>query len=144
MTEAHKLSWLDEPLRMISVRLPREALKTHRTLNDGNPDLYPVVVGFNRPVNEYERLALKDFGVIRGDNDGMWARIEDTTLEAIADSLDEYNAELDAATEAARVMREEAEAEDERLRKGALQLIYKLRLEHGLDAPPEDESWRRQ
>ena len=41
-------------------------LRTYRVLNEGNPDLYPVVVGFSRPVNEYERLALKDFGVIRG------------------------------------------------------------------------------
>jgi len=51
---------------MISIRLPEEANKTYRVLNEGNPDLYPVVVGFSRPVNEYERLALKDFGVIRG------------------------------------------------------------------------------
>ena len=41
-----------------------------------------------------------------------------------------------------RQMREEAEAEDERLRKGRLQLIYRLRREQGLGAPPEDESWR--
>jgi hypothetical protein len=91
------MSYLDDPLRMISIQQPVEAMKTHRVLNDGNPDLYPVVVGFSRPVNDYERLALKDFGVIRGDSDRMWAVIEDTTIEAIRDNLDEYNAELDAA-----------------------------------------------
>lgn len=128
---------MDEPLRMISVQLPDRALKTYRVLNDGNPDLYPVIVGFNRPVNEYERLALKDFGVIRGDTDRIWALIEDTTLEAIADNLDEYNAELDAAVEKARQMKADAEAEDDRLRKQTLQLIYKLRREYGLDAPAE-------
>jgi hypothetical protein len=58
------MSYLDDPLRMIAVQLPVEAMKTHRVLNDGNPDLYPVVVGFNRPVNDYERPALKDFGVM--------------------------------------------------------------------------------
>ena len=131
------MSYLDEPLRMISVQLPDRALKTYRVLNDGNPDLYPVIVGFNRPVNEYERLALKDFGVIRGDTDRIWALIEDTTLEAIADNLDEYNAELDAAVEKARQMKADAEAEDDRLRKQTLQLIYKLRREYGLDAPAE-------
>jgi hypothetical protein len=47
---------------MISIRLPDEAKKTYRVLHDGNPDLYPVIVGFSRPVNPYERLALKDFG----------------------------------------------------------------------------------
>jgi hypothetical protein len=130
------VSYLDEPLRMISVRLPADAMKTHRVLNDGDPDLYPDIVGFSRSVDEYERLALKDFGVIGEDSDQpMWALIEDTTLESIAEHLDEYNAELDAAVAKAQQMRQEAEAEDERLRKEALQLINKLRCDYGLDAP---------
>lgn len=137
------MSWLDEPLRMISVQLPDESLKSYRTLNDGNPDLYSVIVGFNRPVDAYERLALRGFGVIGEDDDRHWALIEDTTLEAIADQLDEYHSALDSAVEKARQMREEAEAEDERLRTGTLQLIYRLRREHGLGAPDEDESWRK-
>jgi len=120
---------------MISIQQPVEAMKTHRVLNDGNPDLYPVVVGFSRPVNDYERLALKDFGVIRGDSDRMWAVIEDTTIEAIRDNLDEYNAELDAAVEKARQVREDAEAEDQRIREQAKSLLYKLRRDYGLDAP---------
>jgi hypothetical protein len=132
-----QLSYLDDPLRMISIRLPEEAKKSHRVLNNGNPDLYPVVVGFSRPVNEYERLALKDFGVISGDSDRMWALIEDTTIEAIRDHLDEYNAELDAAVEKARHMREDAEAEDERIMTEARKLLYKLRRDYGLDAPSE-------
>ncbi|MCH9735207.1 MAG: hypothetical protein K0U78_11755 [Actinomycetia bacterium] len=131
------MSYLDEPLRMISIRLPEEAKKTYRMLNDGNPDLYPVVIGFSRPVNEYECLALKDFGVISGDSDRMWALIEDTTIEAIRDHIDEYNAELDAAVEKARQIRQEAEEEDERIRTEARKLLYKLRRDYGLDAPPE-------
>ncbi|OBB73781.1 hypothetical protein A5759_14670 [Mycobacterium sp. 852014-52144_SCH5372336] len=106
-------------------------------MHGGNPDLYPVIVGFSRPVTEYERLALRDFGVIGEDTDRMWALIEDTTLEAIADHLDEYNAELDAAVEKARRMQEEDRAEDDRLRKQALQLIGRLRRDYGLDAPAE-------
>ena len=51
---------------MIRFGCPSEANKTYRVLNEGNRNHYPVVVGFSRPVNEYERLALKDFGVIRG------------------------------------------------------------------------------
>lgn len=136
------MSYLDEPLRIISLQLPDAALKSHRTLNGGNPDLYPVIVGFTRPVNAYERLALMEFGVIGEDGDRNWALIEDTKLEAIADQLDEYHSALDTAVARARQMREEAEAEDERLRKGTLQLIYRLRRAHGMDAPPEDESWR--
>ena len=97
--------------------------------------MYPVVVGFSRPVNDYERLALKDFGVIRGDSDRMWAVIEDTTIEAIRDNLDEYNAELDAAVEKAGQVREDAEAEDQRIREQAKSLLYKLRRDYGLDAP---------
>lgn len=136
------MSYLDESLRIISIQLPERALKSYRTINDCNPDLYPVVVGFNRPVDAYERLTLRDFGVIGEDNDGHWALIEDTTLETIADRLDEYHSVLDTAVGKARQLREEAEAEDERLTKGTLQLIYRLRRVHGLDAPPEDESWR--
>lgn len=137
------MSWLDEPLRIISVDLPDESLKSYRMLDGGNPDLYSVIVGFNRPVNAYERLALRDFGVIGENTDRMWALIENTTLESIADQLDRYHSALDDAVEKAREMREEAEAEDERLRKGRLQLIYRLRRAHGLDAPAEDESWRK-
>ena len=51
---------------MISIRLPEEANKTYRVLNEGNPDFIRLSSAFSRPVNEYERLALKDFGVIRG------------------------------------------------------------------------------
>jgi hypothetical protein len=127
----------DVPLRMISIQLPEEAMKTYRVQNDGNPDLYPVVVGLSRPVDDYERLALKDFGVIRGDTDSMWALIEDTTIEAIRDHIDEYNAELDAAVEKARQLREDAEAEDQRIKDLAMKLIYKLRRGYGLDAPAE-------
>lgn len=138
------MSWLDESLGIISVQLPSEAMKSYRLLNNCSPDLYPVMVGFSRPVNTYERFALSDFGVILEDDDGHWALIEDTTLEAIADQLDEYHSALDSAIKKACELREEAEAEDERLRKGRLQLIYHLRRVHGLDAPDEDQSWRKQ
>jgi hypothetical protein len=120
---------------------PQTSVHHHRdttaVLHDGNPDLYQVVVGFSRPVNEYERLALKDFGVIRGDSDLMWALIEDTTIEAIRDHIDEYNAELDAAVENARQMRRDAEAEDKRIKSEVRKLLYKLRRDYGLDAPAD-------
>lgn len=112
-------------------------MKTHRVLTGGNPDLYPVIVGFSRHVDEYERLALKDFGVVLEERDHMWALIEDTTIEAIRDHLDEYNAELDKAVEKARQLREDAEAEDARIQEAAMQLLYKLRRDYGLDAPAE-------
>jgi Na+/phosphate symporter len=124
----------DVPLRMIAIQLPGEAMKTYRVLNGGNPDLYPVIVGLSRSVDEYERLALKDFGVIREDTDQMWALIEDTTIEAIGDHIDEYNAELDAAVEEARKLREDAEAEDQRICDVAKSLMNKLRRDYGLDA----------
>lgn len=131
------MSYLDDPLRIIAIQLPDEATKSYRVLNDGNPDLYPVVVGLSRPVNEYERLALK-FSVIRGDTDRrMWARIEDTTIEAIRDNIDEYNAVLDAAVEKARQTREDAEAEDQRILERAKELMLKLRRDYGLDAPAQ-------
>lgn len=131
------MSYLDEPLRIISLRLTKESLKTHRVLNDGNPDLYPVIVGFNRPVDEYERLCLKDFGVIGNDKNEHWARIDDTNLETIRDNIEEFHASLDSAVEEARKIRVEAEAEDERICELAKTVLYRLRRDHGLDAPAE-------
>jgi hypothetical protein len=96
------MSYLDHLLRIIMVQLPDAALKSHRVLNDGNPDLYPVVVGLNRPVDEYERKELADFHIERGDTARMAALIEDTTLENIRDNIDECNSVLDSAVEKAR------------------------------------------
>ena len=78
------MSYLEHPLRIIMVQLPDAALKSHRVLNDGKPDLYPVVVGLSRPVDEYERKELADFHIERGDTDRMWPLIEDTTLQTFA------------------------------------------------------------
>lgn len=64
------MHYLDRPLRIIMVQVPDAALKSHRVLNNGNPDLYPVVVGLSRPVDEYERKELADFHIERGDPDG--------------------------------------------------------------------------
>ena len=51
----HHTEWTNvipgDPLRIIAIQLPDEAMKSYRVLNDGNPDLYPVVVGLSRPVN---------------------------------------------------------------------------------------------
>ena len=80
---------------------------------------------------------MKDFGVIRGDTDRMWALIEDTAIEAIRDNIDEYNAVLDAAVEKARQTREDAEAEDQRIRELAKELMLKFRRDYGLDAPAQ-------
>ncbi len=80
---------------------------------------------------------MKDFGVISGDSDRMWALIKDTTIEAIRDHIDEYNAELDAAVDKARQIRQDAEAEDERIKTEAGKLLYKRRRDYGLDAPAE-------
>ena len=126
----------DVPLRIIAIELPDEAMKSYRLLNGLNPDLYPVIVGFSRGVDEYERLALKDFGVTLEDRDNVWALIENTTIEAISDHIDEYNAELDKAVEAARQMRQDAEAEDQRIQDRARTLWNKLREDYGLPPLP--------
>jgi hypothetical protein len=128
------MSYLDRPLRIIMIQVPNAALKSHRVLNDGNPDLYPVVVGLSRPVDEYERKELADFHIERGDTDRMWALIDDTTLENIRDNIDEYNSVLDSAVEKAREAREAAEAEDQRLKALASELTLKLRRDFGLDS----------
>jgi hypothetical protein len=104
------------PLTIVLVQLCQHSLKTHRVLHDGNPDLYPVIVYFSRPADEYERRELADFGITREEDDGMCALIENTTLEQIRDQLDEYNAVLASAVAQARETREAAKTEDERLK----------------------------
>ena len=86
-----------------------------RVLNDGNPDLYPVIVYLSRHVDEFERIELADFGIVREEDDGMCAFIADTTLEYIRDHLDEYNEVLASAVTRARQARDGASAEDQRL-----------------------------
>jgi hypothetical protein len=51
---------------MISIRLPEEANKTYWVLNEGNPDFIRLSSALVGPSTSIERLALKDFGVIRG------------------------------------------------------------------------------
>lgn len=124
-------------LSIVMVELCEGSLKSHRVLNDGNPDLYPVIVGLSRAVDDYERRELSDFGIIRGDNDRMFALIENVTLEQIRDQIDRYNDVLAAAVERARVTREAAQAEDARLKQLASDLTVELRQQHrkrmGLD-----------
>jgi hypothetical protein len=129
------MSWLDDPIRIIQVRLPTEARKSWRLLNGGNPDLYPVKVGLSRPVNEYERLELAEFQIEQDGNNNMFAVIRDTSLEHIRDNIDEYHAVFDSAAAKARTTREQAEAEDEHLATLAKELTWKVRRDYGLDAP---------
>jgi hypothetical protein len=51
---------------MISILLPEEANKTYWVLNEGNPDFIRLSSALVGPSTSIERLALKDFGVIRG------------------------------------------------------------------------------
>ena len=106
----------DHPLTIMMVQLCQDSLKTHRVLHEGNPDLYPVIVYFSRHADEYERRELAEFGIIREEDDGMCALIENTTLEQIRDQLDKYNAALASAVARARETREAAKVEDERLK----------------------------
>ncbi|MCU1699029.1 MAG: hypothetical protein JWR34_5092 [Mycobacterium sp.] len=102
-------------LFIIDVELCDESRKTHHVLNDGNPDLYPVTVYFNRHVDEFERRELAEFGIVRENKDRMCALIADTTQEHIRDHLDEHNEVLASAVERARLVGEDAEAEAARL-----------------------------
>jgi hypothetical protein len=120
----------DADLSIVLVELCDESMKSHRALNDGNPDLYPVIVYFSRHIDEYERQELADFGISREDNDRMCALIKHTTLEQIRDRLDEYNQVLASAVARARESREAAEAEDSRLKALAAQINTTLRQVH--------------
>ena len=114
-------------LTIVMVELCDDSLKSTRVLNDGNPDLYPVIVYFSRPVDEYERKELSDFGFIREDSDRMCAIMWETTLELVRDQLDKHNAALASAAARAKETREAAEAEDERLKTLAEEINESLR-----------------
>ncbi len=114
--DGSRLTCMETPgLTIVEVKLCGESMKSHRVLNDENPDLYPVVVYFSRPADEYERRELADFGIIREDGDGMCAIIWETTLEHVRDQLGKHNAALASAVARARETREAAKVEDDRL-----------------------------
>lgn len=114
-------------LTIVMVELCDDSLKSTRVLNHGNPDLYPVIVYFSRPVDEYERKELSDFGFIREDSDRICAIMWETTLELVRDQLDKHNAALASAAARAKETREAAEAEDERLKTLAEEINESLR-----------------
>lgn len=114
-------------LTIVMVELCDDSLKSTRVLNDGNPDLYPVIVYFSRPVDEYERKELADFGFIREDSDRMCAIMWETTLELVRDQLNKHNAALASAAARAKETREADEAEDERLKTLAEEINESLR-----------------
>ena len=117
----------DVPLTIMMVQLCQDSLKTHRVLNNGNPDLYPVFVYFSRHADEYERRELADFGIIREEVDGMCALIENTTLEQIRDQLDKHHEALASAVARARETRAAAKVEDERLNALTAEINKSLR-----------------
>lgn len=109
------------------VELAENSLRTYRDIHDGNPDLYPVVLWFNRSVDPYERKELKDYGIVVSDDDHMNAIIWETTLEQVRDETGRYNEVLASAVAAARAKREAAEAEDVRLKALAAEINRELR-----------------
>lgn len=117
-------------LRIAMVRIVKESLRTYRELNDdANPDLYPVMLWFNRHVDDFERKELASFGIVVSDDDSMNAIIWDTTLEQVRDETGRYNEVLASAVAAARSKREAAQAEDRRLEALVKEINEELRAE---------------
>jgi hypothetical protein len=114
----------DFDLRILRLDLFKQSMLSDRILNGGHPNKYPVKVWFSRRLSPYEQVALKraKSPFVVNDRDPIFAAIEDTTLEDVRDQLPNLNFELQAAVYSGRQLREEAEAEDERLRALATEI----------------------
>lgn len=105
-------------LRIIGVNLPDQSLRTHRELTNGHATLYDVEVNLSRSVDEYERRSLaEEANVVVGADDRMLGVMTNTTLEEIRDNIDAIQDNIANAITNAQAYRDEALAEDERLRQ---------------------------
>lgn len=105
-------------VRIIGVNLPDRSLRTHRELINGHRTLYDVEVNLSRPVDEYERRSLaEEANVLVGLDDRMLGVMTNTTLEEIRDNIDAIQDNIANAITNAKAYRDEALAEDERLRQ---------------------------
>lgn len=114
------------PLTIEAVRLVEESYRSYRDLDeDGNPDLYPVMVFFNRRIDAFEQKELKEFGIVMNDDNPLNAIVWNTTLEQVRD--DRYRKALASAVATAHEKRRAAAAEDMRLEILAQEINLDLR-----------------
>ena len=112
-----------EGLRIVSVDLFAESFRTYREMNGGDPRHYPVKIAFSRRVDAYERRQLARSDIHVDDDDPMWGRINNTTLEQVRQRLAQHNLTLsNAERKGPREKREAAEREDEQLRNDVAEI----------------------
>jgi glutathione S-transferase len=116
------------PIRIIKLELPDESLKTNRLLARNDSGLYPVIVWFSRPADRFEQMAIEEELDIKfDDDDPMRATHFESKLENFEDEIEGINSSLDNAVANARIDREAAAQEDERLKALAKSLTDKLK-----------------
>lgn len=107
----------DDHPRIVRVELLPESLRTWRDLNGMRPNTYPVLLHLSRPLDEFERDAIRGWAhLIPGEHDAATIVLPDYALEAVRQNFHALNGQiLNAATRGCQV-RDAAYAEDDRLR----------------------------
>lgn len=120
----------DVELKVLKVEVVEESYKSHRVVNGGDPERFPVRVWFSRRLDAYERIELADHGltVEVSDRDPMQA-IVITTPAFFSGVIDHLSRELPAVAQDAREARAAAEAEDEHIAALVQQVNLRLRPE---------------
>ncbi|MDT5409037.1 MAG: hypothetical protein QOG14_1257 [Mycobacterium sp.] len=110
-------------LRIVGVQLIEASLRTHRVLNNLDPERYPVMITLSRPTDPWEAKYLRQNGnIVVGDHDPMEALILDTSIDALKISINEWNGRIAIVATQARRAREAALVEDNRMEQVAAEL----------------------
>jgi hypothetical protein len=106
----------DDP-RIVSVELLPGSLAVWRAINDEDPAAYPIRLRLSRPLDEFERNAVRSIGppYLPADDDPASVLLPLYTLEAVRVQLDEMNNQLANAAAIGQHQRERAITEDDRL-----------------------------
>lgn len=123
---------VDAPeLKISRVELVQESYKTYRVAKGQDPENFPVIVWFTRPLNVFEKVELVNHGLKLqvSDVDPMQALVE-VSPEYFVRQIDTLNAELPAVAADAQKAWEAAQAEDEHIAALVQRINLNINPEH--------------
>lgn len=118
-------------LKILKVELVQQSYKTHRVAKGQDPEKFPVMVWFTRPLNTFELVELANHGLQLQVNDGDPMRaLTEVSPEYFVRQIDTLNAELPAVAADAQKAWEAAQAEDEHIAALVQRINLNLNPEH--------------
>jgi hypothetical protein len=109
----------DEALKIVRLELTPQSMKSWRDLNERHPIFYPVLVRLSRPLDDYERYAIKKFEpntfVVAQNDPHLLLMSDETTLEVVRERIPDLTERINRAVRLGQEPRQAAMDEDSRL-----------------------------